>query len=124
MAQLVDLFVDIDFLLDVGIGARYIGLRLVVVVVADEILHGAFGEEVPELGAELCRQGLVVDQDQGGALHPLDDVGHGEGLAAAGHAEKGLLVIAVLKPLDEVFHRLGLVAGESEVGDDFERWHC
>ena len=65
-----------------------------------------------------------MDQDQGGALHPLDDVGHGEGLAAAGHAEKGLLVIPLLEPLDELFHRLGLVAGEPEVGDDSKRRHA
>ena len=69
-----------------------IGLRLVVVVVGHEILHRVVGEEFLELGAQLGGQGLVVGQHQGGTLHLLDDLGHGEGLARAGDAQQGLLV--------------------------------
>ena len=68
MAHAVDLFVDRAVLLDIGVGARDIGFRLVVVVIADEILDRVFREEGLELAVELGRQGLVGRQDQGGAL--------------------------------------------------------
>ena len=40
---------------------------------------------------ELGGQGLVVRQDERGALHLGDDPGHGEGLAGAGDAEQDLV---------------------------------
>ena len=64
MAHAVDLFVDRAVLLDIGVGARDIGFRLVVIVIADEIFHRVFREELLELGIELRRQGLVGGQDQ------------------------------------------------------------
>src|SRR4030042_1947831 len=123
VAQLVYLLVYIHVFLYVGIRARDICFGLVIIVVADEVLHSALGKEVPELGAELGSQRFVVSDDKRGALHALDDIGHGEGLAAAGHAEESLLLIVLLKPLDKPFRCLGLVAGEFEIGDDFERRH-
>ena len=53
VAQLINLFVDVYLFLKLGIGARDIGFGLVVVVVADEVLHGVIGEELPELGVKL-----------------------------------------------------------------------
>ena len=40
-----------------------------------------------------------------------DDVGHGEGLARAGHAQQGLVRQAVLDALDQLGDGLRLVAG-------------
>ena len=45
VAHAVDLLVDRRFLLDVGVGARDVGLGLVVVVVGDEILDRVVREE-------------------------------------------------------------------------------
>jgi hypothetical protein len=59
VAHPVDLFVDLAFLLDVGVRARDIGLGLVVVVVADEILDRVVREEALELAVELRGQRLV-----------------------------------------------------------------
>ena len=73
-----------------------IGLGLVVVVVGHKILYRVVREKFLKLGAELGRQGLVVGQHQGGPLHRLDDLGHGEGLARTGDAKKGLLIQTVL----------------------------
>ena len=73
MAQLVDLVVAAGVLLDVGVAARQVGLRLVVVEVADEVLHRVVGEEVAELAVQLCRQRLVVGQHQRGLVDLLDD---------------------------------------------------
>ena len=84
MAQALDLIVDGAVLFYKGIRVGDVGLRLVVVIVGDKVLHGVVGEELLELLTELGGQGLVVGQDQGGPLDPLNDLGHGEGLARAG----------------------------------------
>jgi hypothetical protein len=53
VAHAVDLLVDGRVLLDIGVGARDIGLGLVVVVVRDEILDRVLREEALELAVEL-----------------------------------------------------------------------
>src|SRR5690606_36862481 len=116
VAHPVDLLVKRRVLLDVGVGARDVGLGLVVVVVADEILDRIVGEEGLELGIELGRQRLVVGQDQGRALGLFDRLGHGAGLARAGDAQQHLLAIALVG----LGHKLGdgrrLVAGGLVLG--------
>ena len=98
-------------------------LRLVVVVVGDEILHRILREKLPELLAELGRQGLVVGQHQGGPLDLFDDLGHGVGLAAAGDAQQHLLAQPRLQPRRQLLNGLGLVAGGGIFRYDFEFWH-
>ena len=120
VAELVQLLVDIGVLLDVGVGAGQVGLGLVVVVVADEVLDGVVGQEVLELGGELGCEGLVVGNDQRGALYLLDCAGHREGLAAAGDAHEGLVPHAALDSFDDHVDCLGLVAGRPEVGGYLE----
>ena len=61
--------------------------------------------------------------DERRALHAVDDVGHGEGLAAAGDAEERLVLIAAAQAVDQLVDGLGLVAGGLEVGDEFELGH-
>ena len=52
----------------IGVGARDVGLGLVVVVVGDEVLDRVVGEEVLELAVELGGERLVGGEDEGGAL--------------------------------------------------------
>jgi len=72
---------------------------------------------VVELGGE----GLVVREDEGGALGLLDNLGHGEGLAGAGDTEEDLIFFAVGEAGDEFGDGAGLVSlglvggGELEV---------
>ena len=80
-AQLLDLLVDGEVLLDVGAAGRDVRLGLVVVVVADEVLDEVVREELLELAVQLGGEGLVVAEDQRRPLGPFDDVGDGEGLA-------------------------------------------
>ena len=109
VAHLVDLVVDGGVLLDEGVGGGEVGLGLVVVVVGDEVLHGVVREELLELAVELGRQGLVGGEHQGRPAGPGDDVGHGEGLAGAGHAEQDLVPVAALDPGRQFLDGLGLV---------------
>ena len=121
VAHPVDLLVDARGLLDVGVGARDVGFRLIVVVVADEILDRVVGEERLELAVELGRQDLVRRQHDRRALHLRDDVRHGEGLARAGHAQQHLVPLLPPQALDQLDDRLRLVAGRLELGDQLER---
>ena len=123
VAQPVDLVVDRRVLLDVQVLRRDVGLGLVVVVVADEVLDGVVRQELAELVAELGGQRLVVGHDQRRLLYLRDDVGHREGLARAGDAEQRLEAVAAEDALAERGDGLGLVAGEAVVGLDAEVVH-
>ena len=90
MAQLVDIVVDGRILLDIGIRSGHIGFRLVVVVIADEILHGIVREKLAEFVVQLGGQRLVGRQYQRGAPACGDDIGHAEGLAGTGDAKQHL----------------------------------
>jgi hypothetical protein len=46
------------------------------------------------LGIVLGGEGLVVGEDERGAVGLLDDLGHGEGLAGADDAEQDLVLVA------------------------------
>ena len=121
VAHAVDLLVDGGFLLDIGVGARDIGLGLVVIVVGDEVFDGVVGEERLHLAIELGGQRLVGREDQGRALGAGDDLRGGEGLARAGDAEQHLVGLAVVDAFDEVGDGGGLVAGGLVGGDELER---
>ena len=56
-------------------------------------------------------------------MHPLDNAGDGECLAAAGDAKERLMAIAPLKPPDEPLNSLRLVASGLEIGDNLKGWH-
>ena len=45
MAHPVDLFVDLAFLLDIGVRPGHIGLGLIIVVIADKVFHGVLGKK-------------------------------------------------------------------------------
>ena len=124
VAQAVDLVVDSAVLFNIGIGAGNVGLRLVVVVVADEVLHRIVGEKRAELGTQLCRQRFVVRQHQRGAVALGNDVGHGKGFAAAGHAQQGLAAVTPLHPLHQLRDRLRLVASGGIVRHQFKFFLC
>ncbi len=120
VAHAVDLLVDRGILLDIGVGARDIGFRLVVVVIGDEILDGVVGKETLELAVELRRQRLVGREDQRRALRRFDHLGHGEGFAGAGDAEQNLGAVVPPHAFDQFGDRRRLVALGIEIGLDDE----
>ncbi len=100
MAQTVDLVVDRGVLFYIGVAGGHICLRLVIVVIADKIVHCVMGEELPELTAQLRGQCFVMGQNQGGLLHGLHHFGHGIRLAGTGHAKEGLVLHTRLNSSD------------------------
>jgi hypothetical protein len=102
---------------------RDVGLGLIVVEVAHEVLDRVVREQGLELAEELGRQGLVVGHHQRGAVVGLDDVGDGEGLPGAGGAEQHLVGQAVPQPLGQLRDGGGLVARGLHVGGEAEGRH-
>ena len=115
MTELIDLVVDERILLDIHILAGDIGLGLVIIVIGHEIFDRRIGEEGPHLRADLCGQRFVRLKDEGGSVDLGNDVGHGEGLARAGHAEKRLSALSGTKALDQRTDGLRLVARGAEL---------
>ena len=115
-AQLVQLVVDRRLFLDINVACGNVSLRLIIIVVADEVLHRVVGEEVAELVVELRGQGLVMGQHQSGPVHGLDHLGHGESLARARHSEQHLVLLAVLHSAKELLDCHGLVTAGLVVG--------
>ena len=111
VAHFVDLVVDGRVLFDVGVGGRDIRLRLVVIVVRDEVLDRVVRKQFLELCTQLTRQRFVVGQDQCGAICLRDDVRHREGLAGAGDTLQRLLFIALVQAVHEGGDGFRLVAG-------------
>ena len=108
------MLVDRRVLFDVKVPRRYVGFRLVIVVVRDEVLDGVVREELAHLGIQLRRQRLVRREHQRGAARARNDVRHRVRLARASHSEQRLECEAVAEPLRQLFDRLRLVAGRLE----------
>lgn len=122
-AEAVDLLVDGGVFFDVDVALGDVGLRLVVVVVADEVGDGVVGKELAELAVELGGEGFVVGEDERGSLQLGDDVRHGERFAGAGGAEEDLALLVFPEAADEGFDRGGLIAGGGEFGLQFKSGH-
>ena len=120
VAHAVDLLVDLRVLLDIRVGARHIGFRLIVIVITDEIFHRVIREKAFHLPVQLRRQRLVRRQDQGGPLHRLDHLGHAEGLAGAGDAQQHLIAFLRRDAAQHGRDRRGLVAGGFVLRNDLE----
>ena len=110
----------VDFLLDVRVRGRHVGLGLVVVVVGDEVFDRVVREEALEFLIELGGERLVVRHHQRRPVDARDALGHRERLARTGHAEQHLVLVAALEALGQLVDRPGLIAAKLEVGDQFE----
>ena len=108
--HLLDVLVDGAVLLDEQVALRHVGFRLVVVVVADEILHRVLRKELAEFAVQLRRQRLVGRKHDGRPAQPGNHVGHGEGLARASHAQQGLVGLAIVHTFHQLVDGRGLVA--------------
>ena len=58
-----------------------------------------------ELAVQLCRQCLVMTEDQGRTLEFLNDIGHCEGLSRAGHAKQRNSINALIQSVADTFNR-------------------
>ena len=123
MAHLIDVLVDRRIFFNVGIRGWDVGFWLIVVVVADKILHRIVRKEARKFAVELRCQRLVRGEDQGRLLHPRDHRGHGIRLARPGHPEEGLMLDATVEALDQCLDGLWLITCRLEIGDKGKSIH-
>ena len=121
--QPVDVVVPRRVLLDVEVGLRDVRLRLVVVVVGDEVLDGVRREELAELVAELRGERLVVRDHERRPADLLDRPRHRRRLAGARRADERLEALAGQEALGERLDRARLVAGRAVPLGCFQRSH-
>jgi len=81
-------------------------------------------EELFELAVKLSRQGLVVREHKRRPPDGLNDVRHGERLAAAGDAHQHLIAPIVAQPADQGLDGLRLVAGGLKRTDELKLHAC
>ena len=62
VAQAVDFVVDRGVFFDVGIGLRDVGLRQIIIVIADEVFDRVVREKFSKFRTELCGKGLVMGE--------------------------------------------------------------
>ncbi len=108
--HLLNVLIDGRVFLDEQVALRHIGFGLVVVVVADEILHRVLGKELPELAVQLRGQCFIGRKHDGWPPQLGDHIGHGEGLTRAGHTQQGLEHLPVVHAFDQLLNGHRLVA--------------
>jgi hypothetical protein len=85
--QPIEIVVARGVFFDVDVALGNVRFRLIVVVIADEILDGIVGKKLAKLLVKLGGERLVVGDDQRRSIQPGDHVGHRKGLARTGHAQ-------------------------------------
>ena len=120
MAQTLDFVVDRAVFLDVRIRVRDVRFGLVVIEIRDEVLDRVVRKKVPEFGAQLRGERLVVAEHERGPLNEFDDPGHRDRLARARDAEQRLGGVAPQETRRELVGCSRLVARERIRRDEFE----
>ncbi len=111
MPELVDLVVNLRVLLDIGIGRRNIGFRLIVIVVADEVFDRVIREELAKLREELSSESFVMAENQRRLVHLLNNVCHRVGFSGPGRTQKNLSSLAVPQAANQCLDGSRLIAG-------------
>src|SRR5215471_655536 len=123
MAHLIDVLVDGCIFFNVGIRSWDVGFWLIVIVVADKILHRIMRKELRKFAVELRCQRLIGGKDQGRLLHSRDHRGHGVRLPRPGHSEEGLVLDATVDALNQGLNGLRLITGRLKIGDKGKSIH-
>src|SRR5688572_16996016 len=110
MPQALNFLVDIGFFLNIRISSWYVRLRLVIVVITNEVLNCIVRKGLAKLIAKLSRQRLIVRQDQSRLLGFLDDMGHRHSLTRASDAKQSLVLQVFLNTARQRLYRSRLVA--------------
>jgi hypothetical protein len=120
-SQLIQLVVDGGFFFDVDVARWHVRFRLVIIVVADKVLDRVRRKKGLELVIKLRGERLVVRQDKRRPADLLDDLGHGEGLARARHAQQYLMLVAVVNASCQLLDSGFLIAARAIVHHQMKR---
>ena len=109
MTELVNLVIDRAILFDISIARRHIGLRLIVIIVGNEVFHCVIGEEFLELTIKLAGQRFIMGNNQSRLVDPSDNLTHGIGLTSTRRSHKNLGFLASLDIIHQLLDSLRLV---------------
>ena len=109
VTKFVDFVIYSTVFFDISIGRRHISLRLIVVIIRNEILNCIFRKKFLKLGAKLCRKCFVMSQNKCRSVDFFNDICHCKSLARTCNAHKSLLFVASQNALCKFFNRLWLV---------------
>ena len=93
---------------------RHVSFRLIVVVVANEILDCILRKEITKLAIQLRGQCFVGREHNRRATQPGDHIRHGECLTRAGYTEQGLERQAIAHAFHQLLNRRRLITGGLE----------
>ena len=113
MAELVYLVVYHRLLLDISVGRRHIGLRLIIIVIRNEVVHRVIRKKLAKFVRKLGGQGLVMGDDERRLLDFGYHVRNCEGLTGTRNAQKSLVLIAFFKAGNQFLYRPRLISARS-----------
>ena len=90
MPQFIYLVVYRKVLFYIGVRARNIRFRLIVIVIGNEKLHPVVRKKGAEFVAELRRKRFIVRDNERGTVYVRDDVRHRKRFARTRNAQKHL----------------------------------
>ena len=111
MAQFINLIINCRILCNIRITGRHISFRLIVVVIGNKVLYCIFREKLLHLPVQLCRQRLIMRNNECRLLHPLNNICHCKCLARTGNAHQRFKLVSLLKTFRQFLDCLRLVAG-------------
>ena len=123
MPHTVNRVIDRRVFRDVRVSGRDIGLRLIIIVVADEIFHGIGREKHLKFPIELRGQGFIVHDHERRLLHAHDRIGKGKGLPRTRHSKQHLVWEALGKSFRQCINRAGLIPSGLKFRDQLELRH-
>ncbi len=95
MTKLVNFIINRRIFGNVGIGMRYIALRLIIIIIRYKIFDRILREKLLKLTAKLGSEGFVVCKHKRRTLNLFNDLCNGKGLTGTRHPQKGLLLFAL-----------------------------
>ena len=97
-----------------------VGLGLIIIVVADEVLDVILRKKALKFAIKLCCERFIMRHYERGNSEALDDICHSKSFARAGNSEEGLVFVAALKACDDAFDRFFLILARREFALDFK----
>ena len=122
VTQPVNLIIDRRILFDERVARRDIRLRLVIVVIGDEVLHPIIREELSHLLSQLCGKTLIGRQNQRRPLHLFDRPRNRCRFTRTSDAKQGLESMTGLYALCERRNRVWLVSRWRKLRNDLEHF--
>ena len=109
MTELINLVIDRAILFDISIARRDIGLRLVVIIVGNEVFYCIIGEELLELTIKLPGQRFIMCNNQSRLVDLSNNLTHGIGLTSTRRPHENLGLLAPINIIHQLLDSLRLV---------------